>query len=85
MSETLKATIVGTIIIGIFMLISAKMVTSSVWDLAHHTRSYLEAQKVELKQIVKFEQRKAKDVFLEGTSEKMACMKQCPVSAKAKK
>jgi hypothetical protein len=79
MSETLKATIVGTIIIGIFMLISAKMVTSSVWELAYHARNYLEAEKVELKQIVKAEQHKAKDVFLEGTSEKLS------VPAKAKK
>jgi hypothetical protein len=80
MSETLKSTIVGTIIIGIFMLLCTKMATSSVWNLAYHTRNYIEAEKVELKQVIKSEQRKAKDVYLEGTMEKLA-----PVSAKAKK
>jgi hypothetical protein len=66
MSETVKATIIGTIIIGIFLLISTKMVTSTVWDITRHAKTYVEAQKIELKKIVKAEKRKAKEVFLEG-------------------
>jgi|GEM_PF-2555906 hypothetical protein len=66
MSETVKATIIGTIIIGVFMLVSVKMATSSAWDLARSTRTYVEAQKGELKEIVKLEQKKAKDVVLQA-------------------
>ena len=62
MSETLKATIVGTIIIGIFMLVSVKMVTGTAWELARDTRSYVEVQKMELKRFVKAEKHKAKEV-----------------------
>jgi hypothetical protein len=66
MSETLKATIVGTIIIGIFMLISAKMATSTMWDISRKAKSYLEVQKIELKKIVKAEKRKAKEVYMDA-------------------
>lgn len=66
MSEAVKSTIVGTIIIGIFMLISVKMATNTVWELARTTRRYLDAQKVELVRIVKEEKRKAKEVYLEA-------------------
>lgn len=66
MGETVKATIVGTIIIGIFMLISVKMATSSAWEMARTARAYLETKKVEAVRIVKEEKRKAKEVFLEG-------------------
>ena len=66
MSETVKATIIGTIIVGVFMLVSVKMITSSAWDLARSTRTYVEAQKEELKAIVKLEQKKAKDVVLQA-------------------
>jgi hypothetical protein len=79
MSETLKATIVGTIIIGIFMLISVKMATMSVEHMAVKTRAYIEAQKVELKEVVKLEQKKAKDVALQA-----ACMNNCPMMKKTK-
>jgi len=65
MSETLKSTIVGTIIIGIFMLISVKMITATVWDLARSSKAYIEAQKIEVKKIAKREKHKAKDVALE--------------------
>mgnify|MGYP000596945317 CR=1 FL=1 len=64
MSETLKSTIVGTVIIGIFMLISVKMVTGTVWDMARRTKVYVEAQKAEMKQIVKREKHKAADVAI---------------------
>ncbi|MDD5675667.1 MAG: hypothetical protein PHC61_15975 [Chitinivibrionales bacterium] len=79
MGETLKATIVGTIIIGIFMLISVKMAIGSVETMALKTRAYIETQKVELKQIVKAEQKKAKDVALQA-----ACMTSCPMAKKTK-
>jgi Na+/H+-translocating membrane pyrophosphatase len=66
MSETVKATIIGTIIVGVFMLVSVKMITSSAWDLARSAKTYVEAQKDELKAIVKIEQKKAKDVILQA-------------------
>ena len=75
MGETLKSTIIGTIIIGIFMLISVKMVTGSVESMAIKTRAYIEAQKVELKEVVKLEQKKAKDVALQA-----ACISTCPMA-----
>ena len=65
MSETLKSTIVGTIIIGIFMLISVKMITGTVWDMARRTRVYVEAQKMEKREIVKREKHKAADVAMD--------------------
>ncbi len=80
MSETLKSTIVGTIIIGIFMLLAAKMVTNTVWDISRETKNYVESQADYLKAVVKLEQHKAKDVFLQGASEL-----QPAVQAKAKK
>lgn len=61
-----KSTIVGTIIIGIFMMVCTMMVTSTVKHLAHSTRQYIDQQKREAKAIVKQEKAKAKDVFLEG-------------------
>jgi hypothetical protein len=79
MGETLKSTIVGSIIIGIFMLISVKMATSSIESMAMRTRAYIEAQKVELKEVVKLEQKKAKDVALQA-----ACMNSCPMMKKTK-
>ncbi|MBD3391749.1 MAG: hypothetical protein GF418_06795 [Chitinivibrionales bacterium] len=71
MSETVKATIIGTIIVGVFMLISTKMVTTTVWDLARATKAYVEVQKNEFRQIAKREKRKAKDVALD-VAEKIA-------------
>jgi hypothetical protein len=68
MGETVKATVIGTIIIGIFMLMCTFMVTHTVQDLAHKTRQYVEAQKMEMKHVVLAEKRKAKEVFLEGAS-----------------
>jgi hypothetical protein len=68
MGETVKATVIGTIIIGIFMLMCTLMVTHTVQDLAQKTRHYVEAQKVEMKHIVLSEKRKAKEVFLEGAA-----------------
>lgn len=68
MSETVKATIIGTIIVGVFMLVSVKMATSSAWDLARSARAYVEAQKSELKAIVKVEQKKAKEVVLQAAA-----------------
>jgi hypothetical protein len=81
MSETLKATIVGTIIIGIFMLLSVKMITGTVWDISRSTKSYIEMQKEYFKAVAKLEQRKAKDVFLEGTSQ----IQPAPAPAKPRK
>jgi hypothetical protein len=66
MSETLKSTIVGTIIIGIFMLISAKMVTGTMWDMARKAKVYVEVQKKDLRRIVKQEKHKAADVALDA-------------------
>jgi uncharacterized protein (DUF2252 family) len=66
MSEPVKATIIGTIIVGIFMLLCTKMATRTVWDLARSTKSYVEMQKAEAKRVVKAEKSKATDVFLEG-------------------
>jgi Na+/H+-translocating membrane pyrophosphatase len=68
MSETLKSTIAGTIIIGIFMLISMKMVTGTMWDMARKAKAYVEVQKTELKQIVKAEKHKATDVAIDVAS-----------------
>jgi hypothetical protein len=70
MSETVKATIVGTIIIGIFMLASVKMVTGTVWEMARRTKAYVEVNKEEARQIVKQEKRKAKEIYLEAAKEK---------------
>jgi len=68
MGETVKATVIGTIIIGIFMLMCTFMVTQTVQNLARKTRQYIEAQKVEMKHVVLAEKRKAKEVFLEGAT-----------------
>ena len=66
MSETVKATIVGTIIIGIFMLISVKMVTGTVWEMSRRVKHYIEVNKVEAKRIVKQEKRKAKEIYMDA-------------------
>jgi hypothetical protein len=66
MGETVKATIIGTIIIGIFMLVSVKMVTGTVWDLSRQVKHYVEANKVEAKKVIKLEKRKAKEVLLDA-------------------
>ena len=65
MSETVKAAIVGSIIIGIFMLISVKMVTNKAWKAARTAKAYIEIQKQELKPIVKREKAKAKELAIE--------------------
>ena len=66
MSETVKATIIGTIIVGIFMLISVKMVTGTVWEMARKAKYYVEVNKLEAKKIIKQEKRKAKEVILDA-------------------
>jgi len=66
MSETVKATIIGTIIIGIFMLISVKMVTGTVWDMSRRVKQYIEVNKIEAKKIVKQEKRKAKEIYMDA-------------------
>ena len=66
MSETVKATIIGTIIIGIFMLASVKMVTGTVWDMSKGVKAYIEVNKVEVKRVVKQEKRKAKEIYLDA-------------------
>ena len=48
------------------MLIGVKMITNTAWDMARAAKAYVEAQKAELKPIVKAEKRKAKDVFLQA-------------------
>lgn len=63
MSETVKATIIGTIIIGIFMLISVKMATNTVWKMAQGTKQYIEINKEDARQIIKREKRKAKEIY----------------------
>ncbi len=66
MSETVKATIIGTIIIGIFMLVSVKMVTGTVLDMSRRVKQYIEVNKVEAKRIVKHEKRKAKEIYMDA-------------------
>ena len=66
MSETVKATIIGTIIVGIFMLISVKICVNTAWEMARSTKAYVDSQKIELKRIVKEEQHKAADVILKA-------------------
>ena len=66
MSETVKATIIGTIIIGIFMLASVKMVTGTVWQMSRRVKQYIEVNKVEVKKVVKQEKRKAKEIYLDA-------------------
>jgi Na+/H+-translocating membrane pyrophosphatase len=66
MSETVKATIIGTIIIGIFMLISVKICVNTAWTMARSSKAYIEEQKVELKRIVKEEKHKAADIVLKA-------------------
>ena len=66
MGETVKATIIGTIIIGIFMLISVKMVTGSVWDMSRRVKQYIEVNKVEAKRIVRQEKRKVKEIYMDA-------------------
>lgn len=66
MSETVKATIIGTIIIGVFMLASVKMVTGTVWDMARRTRAFVELNKEEARRIVIQEKRKAKEIYMEA-------------------
>lgn len=66
MSETVKSTIIGTIIIGIFMLVSVKMVTGTVWDMSRQVKKYIEVNKVEAKKIVRQEKRKAKEIYMDA-------------------
>lgn len=66
MSETVKATIIGTIIIGVFMLLSVKVCTNTAWDMARSVKIYIEAQKVEFKRVIKEEKHKAADVMLKA-------------------
>lgn len=66
MSETVKATIIGAIIIGIFMLVSVKMVTGTVWDMSRKVKQYIEVSKVDVKRIVKQEKRKAKEIYMDA-------------------
>jgi Na+/H+-translocating membrane pyrophosphatase len=66
MSETVKATIIGTIIVGIFMLISVKICVNTAWDMARSGKTYIEAQKVEIKRVIKEEKHKAADVVLKA-------------------
>lgn len=66
MSETVKATIIGTIIIGIFMLISVKMVTGTVWEMSRRVQQYIEVNKNEAIRIVKQEKRKAKEIYIDA-------------------
>ena len=66
MSETVKATIIGTIIIGIFMLVSVKMVTGTVWEMSRRVKAYIEVNKVEAKRIIKAEKRKAKEIYMDA-------------------
>jgi hypothetical protein len=70
MNQTVKATVIGTIIIGLFMIVCTKIVTNSAWQMARAGKQYVEAQKVEAKQIVKAEQSKAKEVYLKGCTTK---------------
>jgi hypothetical protein len=67
MGGSVKATVVGTIIIGIFMVICTKMVTNSAFTMARSVKNYVEAQKLEAKRIVKAEKAKAKETYLMGT------------------
>lgn len=66
MSETVKATIIGTIIIGVFMLISIKICVNTAWNMARSTKAYVEEQKVEIKRVIKEEKHKAADVVLKA-------------------
>ena len=66
MSETVKATIIGTIIIGIFLLVSVKMVTGTVWDMSRKVKQYIEVNKIEAKKIVRQEKRKAKEIYMDA-------------------
>ena len=66
MSETVKATIIGTIIIGLFMLASVKMVTGTAWEMARRARAYVDLNKEEVRKIVIQEKRKAKEIYLEA-------------------
>jgi hypothetical protein len=79
MSETVKATIIGTIIVGLFMLVSVKMATNAMWHVAHSTREYVEMQKADMKQFILSEKHKAKEVCLE------AAQTVAPPAAKATK
>jgi hypothetical protein len=66
MGEQVKATIIGTIIVGIFMLISVKMTLNTAWDMARKTKAYIEVQKIDLKRIVKAEKHKTADVLMKS-------------------
>jgi hypothetical protein len=56
MSETLKATLLGTLIIAICMLISVKVITNTLWDISHEALTYnIQAQTGFLKALVKIE------------------------------
>lgn len=66
MGQTVKATVVGTIIIGVFMVICTWMATNAAWDMARAARRYVDAQKVDVKEFILNEKHKAKEVFLEG-------------------
>ena len=66
MSETVKATIIGTIIIGVFMLISVKICVNTAWAMARSGKAYIEAQKSEIKHVIKEEKHKAADVILKA-------------------
>ena len=66
MGQTVKATVVGTVIIGVFMLLCTWMATNAAWDMARATRRYVDSQKVDVRSFILSEKRKAKEVFLEG-------------------
>ncbi len=66
MSETIKATIIGTIIIGLFMLGSVKIMTNTVWNISRKSREYVDINKKEVLRIFREEKRKAKEVYLEA-------------------
>ena len=68
MSETVKATIIGTIIIGLFMLASVKVASNTAFNMARKTRNYIEANKVEARRIVKQEKRKAKEIYMDAAN-----------------
>jgi hypothetical protein len=48
------------------MLVSVKMATGTVWEMARRTRQYIEVNKLDAQRIVRQEKRKAKEVFLDA-------------------
>ena len=79
MSDMVKSTIIGTIIIGIFMLFSVKMATSTMWNIARTSKQYVEVQKADIKQFIIAEKRKAKEVYLEAAQTQAAVPAAKPV------